>query len=185
MHDPSRCVGDIPIIATARLTLRAHRLDDFDACAAMWADPAVTRHIGGKPSSQEDVWARMLRYAGHWALLGFGYWAIEETATGEFVGELGFADFRREIEPPLEGMPEIGWALVSPAHGKGYATEAVSAVSAWGDERFGERTTACLISPDNLASIRVAEKCGYTQAGRAAYKGQATLVFTRAGSTAR
>jgi RimJ/RimL family protein N-acetyltransferase len=184
MHDPSRCVGAVPVLQTARLRLRAHRLADFDACAAMWSDLAVVEHIGGKPSSGEDVWARLLRYAGHWALLGYGYWAIEETASGRFIGDLGFADFRRAMEPPLVDTPEIGWALVSDAHGKGYATEAVRAVVAWGDAHFGARATACLIAPANLASIRVAEKCGYAPRGRAAYKGAATLVFTRAGSPA-
>jgi RimJ/RimL family protein N-acetyltransferase len=184
MHDPSSCAGIVPELQTARLRLRAHRLADFDACVAMWSDPAVVRHIGGKPSSAEDAWARLLRYAGHWSLLGFGYWAIEETATGRFVGDLGFADFRRDMEPPLVNTPEIGWAVVSDMHGHGYATEAVQAVVAWGDAHFGARGTACLIAPTNLASIRVAEKCGYAMHGRAAYKGNATLVFTRAGSIA-
>lgn len=184
MHDPLSCAGTVSELQTARLRLRAHRLSDFDACAAMWSDPAVIQHIGGKPSSGEDVWARLLRYAGHWALLGFGYWAIEEKATGRFIGDLGFADFRREMEPPLVNTPEIGWALGSDVHGQGYATEAVQAVVAWGDAHFGSRDTACLIAPANLASIRVAEKCGFKLHGRAAYKGNATLVFTRAGSNA-
>lgn len=38
---------DIPVIETARTILRAHRLDDFEDYAAMWADPAVTRFIAG------------------------------------------------------------------------------------------------------------------------------------------
>ena len=64
----------VPVIETARLKLRGHRLDDFTPCAAMWADPVVTRHIGGRPLSEEESWTRLLRYVGHWALLGFGYW---------------------------------------------------------------------------------------------------------------
>jgi RimJ/RimL family protein N-acetyltransferase len=64
---------DVPVIETQRLILRGHRLEDFDALAAMWADPHVARFIGGKPATQEESWARLLRYAGHWRLLGFGY----------------------------------------------------------------------------------------------------------------
>ena len=67
----------------------------------------------------------MLRYAGHWQWMGFGFWALEEKSTGAFAGELGFAEFKRELEPSIQGIPEIGWVLAPHAHGKGYATEAV------------------------------------------------------------
>ena len=103
---------------------------------AMWADPIVTRYIGGKPLSAEEAWAKVLRYGGLWALVGFGYWALEDKSTGLYVGELGFGDFKRQIEPPLNHAPELGWALVSNAHSKGYATEGVRAAVAWGDKHF-------------------------------------------------
>jgi len=169
----------VPVLETERLRLRGHRLDDFANCAAMWADPLVIRYIGGKPLSEEEAWTRFLRYAGHWWLLGFGYWVAEEKATGNFVGEIGFADYRRAIEPSLKGVPEIGWVLALGAHGKGFATEAVRAVVKWGDERFESARTTCIIAPDNLASIRVAEKCGYRQTRVASYKGHPTLMFER------
>ncbi|MBF9234159.1 GNAT family N-acetyltransferase [Microvirga alba] len=172
-------VVSVPVLETERLTLRGHRLDDFSACAAMWGDPEVTRFISGKPSSNEEVWARLLRYVGHWALLGFGYWAIEEKATGAFAGELGFADYKRDIEPSLAGLPELGWVLSPRVHGKGYATEAARAAIAWGDAHFGNRRTACIIAPENLASIRVAEKCGFRELQATTYKGQPTIMFTR------
>src|ERR1700693_5156931 len=160
MHQPSTPAVQIPVLQTERLRLRAHSLDDFRGCAAMWADPVVTRYIGGRPYTVEESWARLLRYVGHWTLLGFGYWGIEEKATGRYAGELGFADYHRDIEPSLNGIPELGWALVSALHGRGYATEAVRAVAAWGDTRFSGSETACLIHPENAASVKVAEKCG-------------------------
>jgi RimJ/RimL family protein N-acetyltransferase len=171
--------GKVPVIETERLKLRGHGRDDFEDCAAMWADPKVTRYIGGKPLSREEVWARLLRYVGHWSLLGFGYWAIEEKATSDFVGELGFADFKRDIEPALDGAPELGWVLASRAHGRGYATEAVRAALAWGETHFAKTRTVCLIHPDNLASIRVAQKCGYQEFQRTTYKGQPTIMLNR------
>ncbi len=171
-----------PVLETGRLVLRGHRLTDFDDVAAMWRDPEVVRFIGGRPFTTEESWSRLLRYVGHWTALGFGYWTIRERDSGRFVGEVGFADYRREIDPPFEGAPEIGWALAPWAHGRGLATEAVSAVVAWGDQAFGPAArTACIISPENGASIRVAEKCGYALERTASYRGAPTLVFARSG----
>jgi RimJ/RimL family protein N-acetyltransferase len=169
----------IPIIETERLILRGHRREDFRDCAAMWAEPGVVRYIGGRPLSGEEIWARMLRYAGHWEWMGFGFWAIEERATGAFAGEAGFAEFKREMEPLILGVPEVGWVLATHTHGQGYATEAVRAVVAWGDEHFGAARTVCLIHPDNSRSVHVAEKCGYREFQRATYKGQPTVIFER------
>src|SRR6202022_3434062 len=153
-------------------------LNDFVQCASMWGEHEVTRYIGGKPLSEEESWPRLLRYVGHWALLGFGYWVVEETATGNFVGEIGFADYKRDLEA-IKGLPEIGWVFASQAHGRGYATEAVRAAVAWGDKHFSSSRTACIIDPANLKSIRVAVKCGYRELRRTTYKGQPTVVFLR------
>ena len=84
--------------------------------AAMWADAGVTRFISGRPFTREECWARLLRYAGLWPTLGFGYWAIEDKAEGRFLGEAGFADFKRDMTPSIEGLPEAGWVL-APSEG--------------------------------------------------------------------
>ncbi len=169
----------IPTLDTPRLTLRGHRISDFDDCAAMWADPEVTRYISGRAFTGEEVWARLLRYVGHWQLLGYGFWVIRERGTDRYVGEVGFADFHRQMDPPLGASPEIGWALASWAHGKGFATEAVKAAVAWGDGHFGGKQTVCLISPQNAASVRVAHKCGYRELREALYKGERVHLFSR------
>ncbi len=145
----------------------------------MWADLTVTRYVGGKPLTEEESWTKFLRYIGHWSMLGFGYWVVEEKATGDFVGEIGFADYKRDVQPSLKGVPEAGWALASQAHGKGYATEAVRAIIAWGEMHFGPVRTACLIAPENAASIRVAVKCGYREFQPTTYHGHTTLMFIR------
>lgn len=168
----------IPIVETPRLILRGHTTDDFGDCAAMWADPEIVRFIGGQPSSGEQAWARLLRYVGHWELLGFGFWAVVERATGRFAGEIGLADFKREIDPPV-GDLETGWVLQRWAHGRGFATEALAAVLAWSDAKFPRRPTACVIDPANTASIRVAMKCGYVERARRTYHGDPILVFER------
>jgi RimJ/RimL family protein N-acetyltransferase len=170
---------EAPLLETERLTLRAHRADDLAEAAAMWADPGVYRHIGGKPFTEQQVWSKILVYRGHWTLMGFGYWAVEDKTSGRFIGELGFADFKRDIAPSIKGVPELGWVLAPHAHGKGRATEALRAVVAWGDRNFAAPRTVCIIDPENAASIRVAEKCGYRELQRTAYNGAATVMYSR------
>jgi RimJ/RimL family protein N-acetyltransferase len=167
-------------VDTDRLTLRPHRLDDFQDSLALWSDPVVTKYIGGRPSTKEEVWQRLLRYAGHWALLGYGFWTVRDRGSDRFLGEVGILDGKRELDPPFGDTPEVGWALAPSAHGKGYATEAVRAALAWGAEHFGPKVrTVCMIDPANAASIRVAEKVGYREYARTAYKGVPTILFER------
>ena len=179
MIKPPVSGAPIPNIETARLKMRGHRLDDLDDCVAMWSDPIVVRYIGGTPSTAQRTWLRLLAYRGHWSVMGFGYWAIEDKTTGSFVGEVGFADFKRDIASSMQNVPELGWALVPRYHGKGYATEAVRAALAWGDAYFQAARTVCLISTDNIASIRVAEKCGYREFEKTDFGGEPTLFFVR------
>ncbi len=168
-----------PTLTTLRLSLRHHTLDDLADCVALWSHPDVVRHIGGRPFTSEEVWAKLLRYVGHWQLLGFGYWAVFETATGRFVGEVGLADFRREMEPSFGDAPEAGWVLAPWAHGLGFATEAVRAVLAWSDANLGSPRTVCMIDEGNAASIRVALKCGFKEWHRTLYKGTGVALFQR------
>lgn len=154
-------------------------MGDFDASFSMWSEAAVTRFIGGKPSSEQQAWSRLLVYAGHWTLMRFGYWAVVEKQSGSFIGELGFADFKRDIDPRMRDVPELGWAFASRVHGQGFATEAVRAVVAWGDAHFETNRTVCLIDPENLASIRVAEKCGYREFARVPFNNKPSVFFER------
>ncbi|MBI1186240.1 MAG: GNAT family N-acetyltransferase [Alphaproteobacteria bacterium] len=171
---------EAPTIDTARLRLRAHALDDFAACFALWSDPAVTTFIGGRPSSRDEVWSRLLRYVGHWRLLGYGFWLIEDRETGAFVGEIGFADFKRGFMPDFDDHPEMGWAL-SPAHqGKGYASEAARAAMDWAQARFPASPFVCMIDPANAPSIRVAEKIGFTPFAQIELRGSPVTLYRTA-----
>ncbi len=73
------------MIETARLILSGHHLEDFEGSRALWADPGVTRLIRDEPFAAEECWLRLLRYVGHWQLLGFGYWMAREKETGLFI----------------------------------------------------------------------------------------------------
>lgn len=169
----------VPILETARTVLRPHRLDDFETYAAMWADPTVTRFIGGRPRSREESWMRFLRHAGLWSLIGYGFWAIEDKATGRFIGETGFHDLKRDIEPSLEGVPEAGWALASAMHGRGLASEVVARIVAWADGTFGQSRTVCIIDPENVFSLKVADRSGYREILRTTYHGTPTILLER------
>ncbi len=168
----------VPVLETPRLRLRAHRLDDFRTLADIWADPAVHRYLSLHPSTPEESWLRLLRYAGLWNFLGYGCWVIEERATGRCIGDLGYADFKRGITA-LEGLPEMCWVLAAEAHGKGYASEALAAAMAWGLGHFGDDHCACIIAPDNAGSINVATKAGFRSAGQTTYRDEPILLFIR------
>ncbi len=84
------------------------------------------------------------------------------------------------MRPSIEGMPELGWVLMSQAQGKGYATEGLRAAQAWGDAHFGLLRTVCIIHRDNLASLRVAEKLSYKTILRASTDVEPDAMLVRA-----
>ncbi|HXI88091.1 MAG TPA: GNAT family N-acetyltransferase [Parvularculaceae bacterium] len=170
---------DAPVIETKRLILRGRTLADFPAYQAMWADPRVSRYTTLTPLSEEDAWTKFARMAGFWELCGYGFWIVEEKRTGRFLGEVGLADFKRNIDPPLTGKPEFGWIIIADAHGQGYATEAARASLGWADEKFPGATACCIIDPENAVSIRVAEKCGFREVARTTYKDHAINIYDR------
>ena len=148
-----------PTLLTERLIIRPVEQRDWQPLSVIRADDGVARFTGGVRTSQ-DVWFTMLRSHGLWAMLGFGYWTAEHRETGALIGEVGFADFKRGLDPDISGTPEAGWIIAPDAWGQGYASEAMTAAHDWLDKTHPGRST-CIISPDNAASIRVAKKLGY------------------------
>lgn len=167
----------VPVLKTERLLLRGHEQADHASCLALWGHPEVTRYIGGRPSTSEEVWSRMLRYAGHRQMLGFGYFVVIEQESGALIGEVGLADFRRDLEPRLD-VPEAGWVFHPNWHGRGFAHEAVSALLEWGDGRDMGRM-ACLIDPDNAASLALAGRLGFNERLRTTYHGASCIMLDR------
>ena len=105
---------DIPVatprIETGRLVLRGHRIEDLGDCAEMWGDRDVTRYIGGKPFSREEVWSIYADSKRRW-IAG----DLEYTHEG---GE-SFADIRRRVVPVFESwlFPHRGQTFIVVAHG--------------------------------------------------------------------
>lgn len=145
----------IPRLETERLVLREFRGSDFEPYAEMMADPQVVRFLGtGVPLPREEAWRSLAFHAGHWALRGFGTWAVEERATGAFMGRIGC------LQP--EGWPafEIAYTLGRPFWGKGYATEGAAAALRWARETVRPPRIISIIRPDNAGSIAVATRLG-------------------------
>jgi len=168
-----------PVLETERLILRPHRLEDFPTYEAMFQHPDFTRYTTGQPLSREDAWTKMIRHGGHWQMMGYGYWAIEQKSTGLFIGEMGFADFKRPLTPSFEGKMEAGWGLVTECHGKGIASEALKAALSWADENYPDLDIVCMIAPDNKSSIQLAEKHGFHFWIQTKYKEFDSLFYQR------
>jgi RimJ/RimL family protein N-acetyltransferase len=168
-----------PGLETARLVLRAITADDLPAYAAMMAHGPTVRFLGGATLTREEAWRKLLTNPGMWAWLGYGYWAIERKADGRLIGQLGFGEFRRDLVPAIETIPEMGWAFHLDEAGQGYASEAAAAALAWIDATLAPDEIVAIIDPDNAASIRVAEKAGFAQRETARYKSEPILIFRR------
>jgi RimJ/RimL family protein N-acetyltransferase len=169
----------VPLIETERLILRGAQMSDFPAYAEMWADPEFARYITGKPQTEEESWSRFLRNAGQWALLGKGFWLLQDKDTGQMIGQCGFVEAMRGEDFSLRGKPELGWALKSSAWGNGYATEAARAALNWGGKVFGKVRNYCIIEPDNTPSIRVASRLKFEPERDVAHMGKTLRLFHR------
>jgi ribosomal-protein-alanine N-acetyltransferase len=163
---------DIPQLETERLRLTALGDRHFEAYASMLADANSTRFVGdGQPLDRMNAWRSMAMLLGHWALRGYGMWALERRDSGEFVGRVG-------LHHP-EGWPdlELGWMLLPEHRRHGYATEAGRAALDFAFSKVKASRAISLIRVGNSASERVARRLGGRQATTIDFLGGATLVY--------
>jgi RimJ/RimL family protein N-acetyltransferase len=160
----------IPVIETDRLRLREWSESDFDPFAAFCADAELARFVGGA-CARDDAWRRLAAIVGHWTLRGYGYWALEEKASGKLVGWCGLWC------PEGWPEPEVGWSLLKAAHGKGYATEAARRSREHAYRSLGWTTLISFIHPQNRASVRVAERLGARLESTVILRGSEVEVF--------
>ncbi len=168
-----------PVIETERLRLRPLRAEDFEPVHRIWTDPENVRFVGGKPSTPNESWRRIVSSAGYWPILGYGYWALDERESDRFIGLVGFADFKREEPEGFSGDPEVGYVIDKAFHGRGYGREAMTACMTWMDQTHGRQRTICLIEPENIASIKIAERLGYATFGEGGIDGVKVLLMER------
>jgi RimJ/RimL family protein N-acetyltransferase len=119
------------------------------------ADPQVAHFLAdGRPLSRSEAWRQLATLIGHWELRGFGVWAVEERATGAFLGRVGC------LEP--DGWPgfEVAYTLARCAWGKGYASEAAAAALHYARTVLGRTGVISIIRVGNSGSVNVATKLG-------------------------
>jgi len=146
------------MLTTERLILRQWRDDDLDAWAALNADPEV-REFFPAVLTREQSAASLTFFRDELATRGWGWWAVEEGATGRLIGMAG-------LDPVDEGLPfhgvEAGWRLAREAWGKGYATEAGRAVLGYGFESLRLSEILAVTAAGNVRSQAVMRRLGMT-----------------------
>lgn len=152
----------IPVLETARLILRAPRMQDF----AIYADIAASdRSAGiGGPMTRDEAWYDFTSMVAHWLLAGTGYWTVTRRPDGPALGFVGIA-----MEPG-DAEPELGYMLSDQAEGHGYAAEAVSAARDFGFGTLGARTLVSYVLAGNTRSVALAERLGAFADGTLSYK---------------
>lgn len=139
-------------LRTPRLLLREWRDADMTACAAMWADPALTEYL--LPPS--PGWAAGIR--GHWDRHGFGQFAVELPGECRFIGVVGLDNLSWAV--PFTPAVEVAWRLARPYWGRRYATEAARAAMEDGFYRLGFDEIVAFTVVNNHRSRNVMERLG-------------------------
>lgn len=146
-----------PKIATARLVLRNWREGDRAPFAAMCADPRVMEFFP-ETLTREQSDAVIDRLGAHIERHGYGFWALEEQATGAFLGFTGLANV--DFAAPFVPAVEIGWRLAHRHWGKGYASEAARGCLDFGFNALGLPEIVSFAVVANVRSRRVMERLG-------------------------
>ena len=148
-------LADTPVLETDRLTLRAFGRQDIEDGVA-FLQTERTRYMFG-PMKSHETWNHMAGLIGHWAIRGFGLFAICLKGSDAAIGDAGL------LMPEGYHEPELGWGVWSAEHeGKGIAHEAALAVRAHAYRDHGWSTLVSYIDPDNARSIALAKRLGCT-----------------------
>ena len=144
-------------LRTKRLLLRRWHPGDRDPFAALNADPEVMRWFPATLSRDESD-ALADRIAAAVERDGWGLWALEERATGGFVGFTGLT--RPAFEAHFTPAVEIGWRLARDAWGRGYATEAARTATAYAFGELGLERIVSFTAAGNERSRAVMRRLG-------------------------
>jgi ribosomal-protein-alanine N-acetyltransferase len=145
------------VLETERLVLRRLLPDDLPALHALYRDPVVRRYFPDGTRTLEETREELTWFRnGHPRRPELGLWATVERDTGAFLGRCGLLPWT------IDGVAEVELAyLIEPARwGEGFATEAARAIVRHAHEVLRIERLICLIDPENLASVRVAQKVG-------------------------
>jgi RimJ/RimL family protein N-acetyltransferase len=143
---------------TARLTLRRPTIDDTTFYTAVHSDERLYTHAPHVRVTDPAVHEADLRgWLAGWDQHGFGYWVVEETATGMPVG---FAGVR-----PSDGFLNLYYRFAAEAHGRGFAKEVSREAVVMAAEWLTGRPVQALVKEHNIASVRTALSAGLVRVG--------------------
>ena len=168
-----------PVLTTKRLELWRPQVSDRAGLRALIEPGEVRRFLGGMDPDDHDVFMRLLRNAGSWALYGYGTFMVRERGQAEIVGNCGVFHSWRGFGRGMDDVAEAGWIVSKTAWGKGYAQEAMQAALAWFEREHGGQPTLCMIEQGHRASEAVAAKLGYAACDRVAERDERPLIVYR------
>jgi RimJ/RimL family protein N-acetyltransferase len=156
-------------LETERLILRKPEHGDLAGYAELWSDPEVVRYLSGATLPRAEVPQAIDRMLGQWERHGVGLFSVLNKEDGQLVGRVGYLlwDPDRWVNAMHEQLDgdlelEVGWTIARRLWGKGYATEAALVCRDHAFAELGHDHVISLIAPENVASVRVAEKIGET-----------------------
>ena len=148
-------------LETPRLILRRWRLEDRAPVWALNSDPAAQRFLPAITREQSD--AMFAKFEAHHEKHGFGYWALEERASGELIGACGMSHVAFDV--PFVPAIEIGWRLLPVRHGRGLAREAAEAVLGDAFGRLALDRVVSFTTPANSPSWGLMERLDMKRIG--------------------
>jgi len=146
------------VLETERLVLRPFVVEDLDALAAVFAEPAVWQYPVGRGFTREESRGFLERQILHWETHGFGMWAAELKGARQLTGFIGLSV--PTWLPAVLPAVEVGWRLHPDHWGKGLATEGGGASLRFGFEELHLDRIISIFMSENAASGRVMAKLG-------------------------
>ncbi len=149
--------ASVKILETERLMLRRLVMDDLDELFALYSDPEIRRYFPEGTLNYEDTKEEL-----EWFLNGhpdhpqLGLWATIYKETGQFIGRCGLLPWTIDGQDEVE----VAYLLAKEYWRQGLGTEVAKAILQYGFEQLGYWRLICMMYPDNLASVKVAQNMG-------------------------
>jgi RimJ/RimL family protein N-acetyltransferase len=159
------------LLETERLALRPWTLLDLPTAVPLYTDPVLMRHMGDRPLTAAAVEGALRATIARYETHGLGFQALLLRDTGEIIGHCGVQTWEGTTDV------ELGWLLARRHWGKGYATEAATAVRDWGFANLKVPRLVAVADPENERSIAVMERIGMARVGPADYKGHEVVMY--------
>ena len=160
-------------IETTRLILRPFEPSDAETAFGWFGDPVVMRFtVTGPDKFIEETRTRLVGYQNHQKVHGFSKWLIVERDSGVAIGDSGLLVLRDY------GWVDLGFRFAQPYWGKGLATEVASAWVRTAFDELGVSRLGAFVHPENVASIHVLQKVGFSEERREMVMGMDSIVFS-------